>query len=275
MPVIIAATDFSPVATNAVHYACRLANACNAAVHIVHSFIVPVTFSEAPMPMMTIDEGRQIAEDSMTELHQQLSSTYPGQDIQTFVTYGDITDSLQEYAEKVQPIMIVVGNSSDEGTSFWLGSNLISELKELPCTVMAIPSNAVYQPAKKICLACDFKQVTDTFPANDLISLVKATGAELHVLNVDHKNREFGADTPLNTERIHEFLHSVDPQYHFIDNGDIEAGINSFVGLNNMDWLAVIPHKHSFVEAMFRKSHTKAIVRMSHIPLVALHERIA
>lgn len=273
MPPIIAATDFSPVATNAVHYACRLAKEYNTPVHIVHSFIIPVTFSEAPMPMMTIEEGRQIAEDSMQELQQQLSATYPGQDIQTFVTYGDVTDCLQEYAEKMNPLMIVVGNSSDEGTSFWLGSNLISELKELPYTVMAVPTNAVYQPAKKICLACDFRQVSDTFPAHDIIQLVQHTNAELHVLNVDHNNREFGTETPLNTERIHEYLHSVNPQYHFIDSSDIEAGINSFIGLNNMDWLVVIPHKHSFVEALFRKSHTKAIVRMSHIPLVALHER--
>lgn len=273
MPVIIAATDFSPVATNAVHYACELAKTYNASLHIVHSFMIPVTFSEAPMPVMPVEEGRQIAEDGMRDLKQQLAAAYPGLAIETEVTFGDITDSLQEYTEKVKPLMIVVGNSSSDGNGFWLGSNLISELKELPYTVMAIPPDAIYKPVEKICFACDFKQVTHTFPAKDIISLVQLTKCELHVLNVDHKNKQFGTETPLNSELIHEYLHTIAPQYHYIDNEDIETGINNFTGTNDMDWLMVIPHKHSFVEALFRKSHTKAIARMSHIPLVALHEK--
>jgi hypothetical protein len=50
MPLIIAATDFSDVAENAVNYACSLATAQKAEVMVIHSFIVPVMFSDIPMP---------------------------------------------------------------------------------------------------------------------------------------------------------------------------------------------------------------------------------
>jgi hypothetical protein len=39
-----------------------------------------------------------------------------------------------------------------------------------------------------------------------------------------------------------------------------------------MDWLVVIPHRHSFFEGLFHKGHVKAMVRMSKVPIVALHD---
>lgn len=273
MPIIIAATDFSPTANSAVDYACQMAQAYGASLHIVHSFVIPVTFGDTPMPLMPVDDGREIAEESMGELVGQLRASYPGVDIEQVITYGDITDSLEDYSEKQKPWLIVVGNSSTGDTQFWLGSNLISELRDLPYTVLAVPPGTSFSPVRNLCLACDFKQVGKTFPAAEIVSLAQQTKAQLHVLNVDHDNKHFGTETPLNAELIHDYLKAVAPQYHYIDSKDIEEGISNFVTEKGMDWLVVIPHKHSFFESLFKKSHTSAIVKMSHVPLLALHER--
>lgn len=273
MSIIIAATDFSPAANSAVHYACSMASAFKASLHVMHSFIIPVAYGDTPMPLMPVDDGRNIAEESMADLVKQLNAAYPGVQVEQVISYGDITDSLQDYTEKLKPWLIVVGNSSTEDTQFWLGSNLVSELKDLPYTVMAVPPGVDFKPVQNICLACDLKQVEKTFPAAGIISLVQQTGAQLHVLNVDHDNKQFGTETPLNAELLHQYLGVIKPQYHYIDNKDIEAGINDFVMEKGMDWLVVIPHKHSFVESLFKKSHTTAIAKMSQVPLIALHEQ--
>lgn len=272
MSVIIAATDFSPTANSAVDYACQMAQAYGASLHIVHSFVIPVTFGDTPMPLMPVDDGREIAEESMGELINQLHQSYPGVIIEPVITYGDITDSLEDYSEKQNPWLIVVGNSSTSDTQFWLGSNLISELRDLPQTVLAVPPGTKFNPPKNICLACDFKQVGKTFPAAEIIALAEQTKAQLHILNVDHDNKNFGTEMPLNAEVIHNYLKDAAPQYHYIESKDIEEGISNFVTEKGMDWLVVIPHKHSFFDSLFKKSHTSAIVKMSHIPLVALHE---
>jgi nucleotide-binding universal stress UspA family protein len=270
MPVIIAATDFSNAGNNAVHYAHAMASAYGCALHIVHSYVIPVAYGDTPVPLVPVDDGREIAEGGMSQLTAQLAA---GPEVLTHIIYGDITDALQEYTGKVQPWMIVVGNSADEDTKFWLGSNLISELKDLPYNVLAVPPTAIYQPVKNVCLACDFKQVTDSFPAADVVEIIQRTGCTLHVLNVDHDNKHFALEMPLNSELIHQHLSPADPQYHYIDNEDVENGITGFVEEKGMDWLAVIPHKHSFFEGLFRKSHTKALARMSNVPLLALHEK--
>lgn len=272
MSLIITATDFSEVATNAVHYACGLAKARNANLVVVHSFIIPVTFTDNPMPAMPIEEGKQIAEEQMSRLLDGLKTQYPGIDISGHITFGDITDSLQEYTEEVRPDLIVVGNSSSEDSIFWPGSNLLSELRNLPYTVIAVPQSSRFTPVKNICFACDYKNITEQLPAQELIELALQNNAQLHVLNI-HTTSTAATEPPQNTELLKRLLAPANPTYHFADSEDVDQGIQNFITANGMNWLVVVPHKHSFFEGLFHKSHTKAMARIAHVPLVALHER--
>jgi nucleotide-binding universal stress UspA family protein len=273
MSLIITATDFSDVATHAAHYACLLAQTSNAPVVVMHTFILPVAFNDVPMPVIPIDEARQTAEDSINSFVRELQQAYPGLSITGKVSYGDITDSLQEYAEETHPALVVIGNSNEEGMSFWWGSNMLSALKNLPCPVVAVPLTSTYSGVKNICFACDYKDISERIPADQLIEMVKSTGAQLHILNVSHDNKNFAVETPLESSILHELLGSASPIYHYADNEDVDTGIQNFIEGNNMDWLVVMPHKHSFLAGLFHKSHTSSMARMSHVPLVAIHEK--
>jgi nucleotide-binding universal stress UspA family protein len=273
MSFILVATDFSDVATNAVHYACDLAKAWSVPVTVLHSYILPISFDDNPMPVMPIDDNRQMAEDNIASLVTKLNTTYPGLQINSYVSLGDVTDSLSEYAEEHQPTLIIVGNSTEDNGSLWFDSNLMSALRNLPYPVMAIPPGYMYNAVSKICLACDYKQVNDKFPADVVKTLVNASGASLNVLNVDHDNRTFGTETPLEAEALHDYLSGTDAVFHFVDNEDVSEGISQFIEQNNIDWLLVIPHHHSFWEGLFHKSNTKAIVKNIHVPVIAIHEK--
>lgn len=273
MSVIITATDFSEAANNAVYYACDMAMAYGYGVTVVHSFIIPVAITENPMPVMPIEEGRGIAEEGMNELVGRLQANYPSLAINSHITYGEVTESLSEYSTDVKPAMIVIGNSTTEDTAFWLGSNLLSELRNLPYKVLAVPPGKKFEPVKKICLACDMKNVVGDLPGRELVEVVTRTGASLHVLNVDHNNKNFGTDMPIESEALHDMLKGAEPVYHYIDNEDVEEGIKTFTQQNNIDWLVVTPHKHSFFDRLFHKSHTKEIVKKVTIPILSLHKQ--
>ncbi len=269
MPVIITATDFSDVADKAVNYTCQLAGEHGASVTVLHSYIVPVTFSDTPMPAMPIEDGRQIAETSMNAYMNKLAASFPDIEISGKVIYGDIIDTLEEYTEEQEkPWLIVLGNNQED--SLWLGSTVLSALRNLNYPVVAIPSGAVYRPVKKICLACDYTHINASFPAHELLDLVSSMNAELHVLNINYTQ---AADPAVKQEskELHTLLDPAQPQFHFVDNPKIDEAIQQFVESNHMDWLVVIPQKHSFFDGLFHKSHTKAMVQMSHIPLIALH----
>ncbi|MBZ0098775.1 MAG: universal stress protein [Taibaiella sp.] len=273
MATIIAATDYTEIATNAVYYTCDMAKDLNRQVVVLHAYTIPVAFHENPMPVISLEESKSLAESQMVALVDDLMEKYPGLSITGNVIYGDVTDNLKEYIAKYNAWMEVVGNSSADDSGFWLGSNLMSTLRHLQCPVLAVPADYKYQKVEKIAFACDMNNISEHLPADKLAALVVRLGSELHVLNVDNENRHFDPEKPYEYARLEEMLHSVNPKYHHIEHEDVDKGIQLFVEANDMDWLVVVPHRHNFFESLFHKSHTKAIVRQAHIPLLALHEK--
>lgn len=271
MPVIIAATDFSEITDNAVVYACELASKSNASVLIVHSFIIPVAFSDTPLPVMPIDEGRDIAEDRINDIVQTHQKNYPGLTIQGKVLYGDIVDGLQEYIdEEGTPWAIVLGNSGSGNASLWMGSSVVAAMRRFPCTVIAVPQQTRFAPVKNICFACDLNNLPDKIPVSEIISLIEVTGATLHVLHINTDAAQ-QPTTIIENTALYNLLTPIHPVYHQQTGADLDQEIIDFVNQNQMDWLVVLPGSHSFFERLFHKSHTKAMIRLSEIPVVALH----
>lgn len=273
MSYIIVATDFSEVSENAIHYAIQLAGKYNLPVTILHSFIIPVTFGDSPMPVMGMDEAIKMAEERMGLIMQTFSERYPNAKISSKIMFGDMIDSIEEYTQNGRPELIVVGNSGTDDAPLWLGSNALDALRKLTFPVMAVPLDANYKEPIKVCLACDYKNITDHFQATNLIKLIELTGASLHILNVDFQHVNYTAETTLESSKLHMMLRSVNPVYHYIEKDNTEVGIQEFIASNNIDWLIVIPHKHTLFESIFHKSHTKAIMKQMHIPLIAIHEK--
>lgn len=272
MNTILALTDFSDTANNAVNYACRLAKASDAKLVVIHSYIIPVAFSDMPMPMMATDDARQIAEDRMSAFFHTLRDLYPGLDAGTKIMYGDIADCVEEYIEENgQPVLVVVGNSGTGNSSF-MGSTTLNMLRHTQASVLAIPPATFYEPVQHICLASDLQQVSEKFPAAAVRELVRITGAQLHVLNIDNNNAHFKPDTPLESSVLHQLLGGLAPEYHYEQHEHTEEGIHIFLEQHPMNWLMITPHKRSFFEGLFHKSQTKTLMRITDIPVVALHE---
>ena len=274
MPYIIVATDFSDAANNALHYACKLAEDCNATLTVLHSYMVPINFGENPMPLMPVDESKALAEERMNTLIVDAQKTYPNLIIDSNVAFGDLVDNLQEITEKERPLMIVIGNDGANDELMWMGSNVVAAMRHVKIPVLAVPTGHQYHIVKKVCYACDFKNNDDISLAEDFIQLINNTNTELHILYIDKKTNESTEEKQLNMEDspLHKSLKSIQPVYHFVEKDSIDKGIEEFIADNNIDWLVVVPHKHSFLDNLFKKSHTKSLAKKIAIPLVALHE---
>jgi nucleotide-binding universal stress UspA family protein len=271
MPIILTATDFSDITNKAVNYACQLASEHAASVIVLHSYVIPIAFSDNPMPVMPLEEGQKIAEDRLNELVQQLNTFYPGISITGKVIYGDIMDNLEDYIEQeTKPWLVILGNNGD--TSLLSDSAALNALRTLPLPVLAVPADTVYRPVHTVCFAYDCKQPTNLLPIQELTELVTGMNIELHLLSVADRTQEEDAAHAEQSRQLHKLLNPLQPQYHFVANNNIDEAIQAFVASNHIDWLVLAPHKHSFFESFFHKSHTAAMVRMSHIPLVSLHQ---
>ena len=55
---------------------------------------------------------------------------------------------------------------------------------------------------------------------------------------------------------------------------DITHALNSFIEKHDADMLVMMPHRHEWLERIFRKSETKDMIFHTHVPVLILPERI-
>lgn len=275
MKTIIIPTDFSPVATNALHYGIDMAKAVNASILLLHVYQVPVSFSDTPIVLVSIEDLRKGVEEQIERLKQEVEHLTSGSvKVYTETRMGNVTDELENLCEKINPFAVVMGTKGSSGVERILfGSNTLTAIRHLNWPVICVPPGKTFgNGIKKIGFACDFRDVVKTTPTHFIKDFVREFGAELHVLNVDHDNKHFKPETPEQSILLHTMLEDAKPSYHFIEHADIEDGINEFAEKNNLDLIITIPKKHKLLQGIFKPSSTKQLVYQAHVPVMCVHE---
>ena len=275
MKTIIIPTDFSPTATNAMHYGVDLAKSIGASIILLHVYQVPVSYTDTPIVLISVEELKKEAEQKLEKLQKEVEHMTSGSiKIYTEARLGNIADEVENLCEKVRPFAVVMGSKGSSGIEKILfGSTTLTAIRHLTWPVICVPPGKTFGDGiKKIGFACDFKNIVETTPAEAIKNFVKEFNAELHVLNVDYHNKQFKPETPEQSALLHTMLEETKPVYDFIEHKDIEDGLNEFAEKNNLDLLITIPKKHKLLDGLFKPSSTKQLVVQSHIPVMCIHE---
>jgi len=274
MKTIIVPTDFSAISNNAIDYAADLAKATGSSILVFHAYQVPVSMTDVPIVLLSVEDLQKNNEAKMDDLKNSLQErTGNAIKVYTETKLGDTVDELEDICEKVKPFAVVMGTKGATGMERVLfGSTTLTTIRHLSWPVIVVPPGKKYSTIKKIGFACDFTEVVNTTPTHFIKDFVKEFNAELHVLNVDYKNSHFKPDTPQESVLLHTLLEDLNPKYDFIDDPNIEVGIEKFAEKNDLDLIITIPKKHKLLEGLFRKSHTKDLIFHSHLPIMCVHE---
>lgn len=268
MSKMLVATDFSEVATHAIRYACELAAVYNFSIHLVHAQMVPVTFGDAPVPILPMGEMQQAADAQMQELVAGLRRNFPGLDISGECYLGEVIDVLTDCCTEMLPLLAVLGNSGSADEGAWLGSAVLNGVRRLPCPVLAVPENYAFRQIQTICLACDKEDLAGGLQIGSLLALQRKLNASLQLVTV----REPGSEA-INIEEseLKRTLGSQLFSLQELEAADVSEAVHAAAREMNADWLAVVPHRYGFFTSLFHKSQTKAILHQSLLPVLALH----
>ncbi len=275
MKTIIIPTDFSPIATNAMNYGVDMAKAIKGSILLLHVYQVPVSLTDVPAVYVSVEDLKRTAEERLDNLKNSIEHITSGSiKVYTEARLGDVVDELEELCDKIKPAAVVMGTKGATGMErIMFGSVTLTAIRHLNWPVICVPPGKEFgKGIKKIGFACDFKKVIESTPVHFIKDIVRLFNAELHVLNVDYESRRFKPETPEQSLLLHTMLEDVNPSYHFIEQKDIEDGINQFAEENNLDLIIAIPKKHKLLEGIFKASSTKQLVFESRIPVMCVHE---
>lgn len=275
MNTLIVPTDFSPAALNALNYAADMAIEIKADILLLHIYQVPIAITDAPLVMVSIDELKEGAEQKLASLKQGIEHVTSGKiHISTEAVLGDPVDELQMVCERENPFAVIMGSlghSSLERSLF--GSTTLSAIRRITSPVIAVPIGKEYSPGiKKAGLAADLRAVAETTPFDAIRRFIKMFNAELHILNVEYREKQSPEEKEKEFAIMNDAFKDLNPQFHFIENSDVEQGIDSFAVNNNIDLIIAIPKKHKLLEGLFKKSSTKQLIFESKLPVMCVHE---
>lgn len=275
MRTIIAPTDFSSVSINAVNYAADMACLLSANLTVFHAYPIPQPVSEIPIAELSLGALRADAEKKISALKEKLlDRTGERIIIHNELRAGDVLLQLTEYCNEVNPYAVVMGTETLNGPErFILGGKTTGAVKRLQAPLFVVPAAARFKRISKIGMACDLKKVIETVRVEEIKELVTEFDAELHVLNINTDGKEIpGGGAVEESGWLREMLGELHPQYHFINDPDVEHGVISFCERQKLDLLIIIPKKHNLFSNMFRHSHSQALVLHTRIPVMSLHE---
>jgi len=274
MKKILAPTDFSDNAGNAINYAAQIAKLSKAELILFHAYQVPAIPSDVPF-VMPIDEIEKDALNGLMKIKKKILAKY-GEELKITceTKFGLPVDEINTIVKEKKIDLVVMGV---RGAGFLseklIGSLTTSLIRKGKCPVLAINEKVKFRSIKKIVLAYDYQKIaykTILEPLKDFVKLFKSHVYLLNVmpeLEIASPTRKKVAGNQIE-HALEEFSHS----FKFLENNDIVDGINEFVDENNIDMIVMIPRKHSLLESVFQGSNTKRMAFHSHIPLLALHE---
>jgi nucleotide-binding universal stress UspA family protein len=267
---IIVTTDFSDSAGHRLDYACELAKDNDISVLLTYIYAFPLSYGgEGIGPAVIndiIDSDRKILEQELEEA----KSKYPGVNIEIKMMIGNFLESLRELERELHPEMIIMGTTIGGYSELLIwNDDWLDALTSISSPVLVIPRHVPHNQIRNIAFACDYKNIRISQQTETIKKLVTLSGARLHVVHVTAGINE---EENKNALSVKEAFSMLKPQYHEVENKQVIKGLDEFVLQNHIDLLIVVPHKHDFWYNLFHKSHTRQLVQLNHLPVMAIHE---
>ena len=281
MKTILVPTDFSDTSINAAKYACGLARQVGAKeIVLYNSFLTPLSTTIDPsVPGLSIVDFETLESASLEGLHfvkQQLTKEFGdiGIEIEVLAKHGYLADSINAVCDVVNADVIVMGiTGGGILTEKVFGSNTTILARSAKVPVIIVPSESCYKHVSKLLLVSDYIEIEEFVPFIPIKRVLDETNAQLMILHVAPSTHYSLYEGAYECFAFKELFAGYNPEFHFIVNPNFAEAINDFALANKADITIVIPKKHSFLESIFKKSHTKDLAFHSNIPLMAVHEQ--
>ncbi len=268
MKTVLIATDFSNASRNASSYGIALARAIDAGVFLFNSYKVPtsaaglnVNISRYDVMMQT--EKRLLDEANMLDAENK--------EIKIICDEGLPEDAIIKIANEKKVDFIITGmKGKGKNLKKIFGSTATSLSKKANIPVIIVPEDAIYKTPETIVFASDTPATDNEIPVL-LTSIARLFKSKLYVVKViKHNDREW-FEIPEHIQQKTDG-ESIEALFQYPGGADIRHALNDFIANNDGDMLVMMPHKHEWIERLFKKSETKDMIFHTKIPLLVLPE---
>ena len=269
MKTILIATDFSEASHNASLYGIELAAILTAKVILLSAYQVP-----SPLPALNVSISEYgVMKDTEQKLEDEAGLIIQDYkiEIEKVCEHGAAEEAINNIAKEKKADCVIIGMKGI-GKNFRkiFGSTATALARSTDVPLIVVPEDAKFVSPKTIVFASDINANTDLHSLDGLIKFMQLFKSKLYIVQViknENEERFEMSDIPQELRNVVEIS---DTSFQYPVDTDIRSALNGFIEKHNADMLVMMPHKHEWLERLFRKSETKDMIFHTHIPLLVL-----
>ncbi|MCP2025374.1 nucleotide-binding universal stress UspA family protein [Flavobacterium sp. HSC-32F16] len=268
---IIAATNFSSIANNAVTYAAGLAKATGAKLILFNSFSLSVHSANSLITAESMQKQMDKAASRIQTLGLEIADLFKIS-VESICSYSFLEDELPSIINQTNANLVVMGMAERSLEQDLMGNSTTAVIKNLNIPVLAVPEKARFQNAKKILYACDTLSLSSIKRFTWIRRVIGNLGSEIEFFSVDEKLDEIKEEQGkiLLNSSIEKEFEDVKYIYKNVRSNAVINEIKKEIKNFDADILVMVPQKYGFWDSLVHKSKTRIMAAGLDIPLLSI-----
>jgi nucleotide-binding universal stress UspA family protein len=270
MKTILIATDFSKASRNAALYGMQLAKFLNAKVYLFNAYQISSTALGLNVSVSRYDVMMQT--DKL--LLDEANFLDPTSDIIEFLCDEGLPEkTIIDIANEKKVDFIITGmKGSGKNFKKIFGSTATLLAKSTNIPLIIVPENTVFKKPEVIVFANDGSIDSDKNALEYLAAITRTFTSKLYLVKVIKEKDEEWFEVSDIAHKLNKIIKILDSKFQYPVGTNVQHALNKFIITCHADMLVMVPHKHNWLEHLFRKSETKSMLFQTHIPLLVLPE---
>jgi nucleotide-binding universal stress UspA family protein len=185
---------------------------------------------------------------------------------------GDLKYGIKDAIKNYDIDLVLMGTNGAKGLQkLFIGSNASGIIANIGKPLIIIPDNEVVKPFKNIVLALDHNDEIQVSILKGLKLISDFYHSKVIALTVIPIGSTDEVSLNKKYLKMKEKLDSSVDSFELVEGSNIIDEIRNYISQNNVDMLAVIPHKLDSLQKFFHTSISKEIAMRAEIPMMAIH----
>lgn len=276
MKTILLPTDFSKNSMNAIDYAIRLFKDIECHFYILNvqkasSFITDdmmVMSSSATIYNTIIDAAKKSIANIISKIESENNNDK--HHFHAVVDYDNFIDSINQVSSKYKVDLIVMGTKGATGLDKVIfGSNTVRVIQRCDVPVLIIPDGCKYKKMHHIAFSSNHFTLFEKQNIEVLRSLMHFNESDLTILHVADEHH-LAQQQEQNMDFFNTYFPEATHEYIDVNSKEMVDYIKNYLEDNNINLLAMISEKHSFLERLFIRYPVETFA-FHKLPFLVMH----
>lgn len=278
MKNILLPTDFSKNSINAIGYALEFLKDQECQFYLLNvqkasSFITDdlmVVNSSTTIYKTLINAAKKSIDNIIMTINEEFKNE--NHEFHSIVDYDNFVDSINQVCDNHDIDLIIMGTKGASGLEKVLfGSNTVRVMQRCKVSVLAIPDKCDFKSLDNLAFATTNSKKFKPEELEVLGEIVKMNNSSLQIFHLADQNHLVYDDYD-NVDFFNENFG--EPKHEFVDTSkdDIFDVVNNYIINNNIDMLAIMNKKHSFLERLFKRHAVETFAFKIDIPLLVMQQ---